>query len=170
MIDLRSGISAHRQSVTEFLETAEGLSSADWERPRAPGKWSPSQIVEHLALTYEISRDMLAGRYPDRAAPRLARPFLRTFFLKPTLKRGHFGKPVKTLPPFEPAEVPAEAQLHAARVRAAASAFEGDLEAAAQSGTSTFDHPFFGKTSLTDYMQFQVIHTNHHRQQLTAAG
>jgi uncharacterized damage-inducible protein DinB len=170
MANPQAGMAEHRQAVTQFLKTAEGLSSADWERPRAPGKWSPSQVVEHLALTYEISRDMLDGRYPDRAAPRLARPFLRTFFLKPTLKRGHFGKPVKTLPPFEPAEVPIEVQLHAARLRAAASAFETDLEAAALSGTSTFEHPFFGKTSLTDYLRFQVIHTNHHRQQLTTAG
>lgn len=170
MADLQAGSADHQKAVAEFIAAAAAVSSADWASARASGKWSPGQVVEHLALTYELSRGMLQGRYPGRTAPRLVRPLLRTLFLKPTLRRGHFGKPAKTLPPFEPTAAPDGFDDLTARLRAEATAFENDLDIAAGSGTATFEHPFFGKISLADYLRFQVIHTNHHRRQLTAVG
>ncbi len=57
-----------------------------------------------------------------------------------------------------------------ARLRAAATAFEEDVETVAGPGQATLDHPLFGKLQLAEYVRLQVIHTHHHRQQLTAAA
>ncbi len=166
MTDLKTVIANNRQAVIDFLTTAGAFAPSEWGRPRAPGKWSPGQVTEHLVLTYELGRGILRGTFPGSAAPRVVRPLARVLFLKRILRRGHFGRPAKTLESLEPAASPASPEVLAARLQAAATAFEEDIEATARSGQATLDHPFFGKVHLDDYVRFQVIHTHHHREQL----
>ena len=61
MIDLKTVLANNREAVADFLNTASALAPSDWGRPRAPGKWSPGQVTEHVALTYEVSRRILHG-------------------------------------------------------------------------------------------------------------
>ncbi len=166
MTDLKTVIANNRQAVTAFLTSAGAFAPSEWGRPRAPGKWSPGQVTEHLVLTYEFGRGILHGTFPGPAAPRVVRPLIRVLSLKRVLRRGQFGRPAKTLKPLEPATSPASPEVLAARLQAAATAFEEEFETAARSGQATLDHPFFGKVHLDDYVQFQVIHTHHHRAQL----
>ena len=168
MTDLKTVIASNRQAVTDFLTTAGALAPSTWGRPRAPGKWSPGQATEHLVLTYELGRSILHGTFHGSAAPRVVRALIRVLFLKRILRRGRFGRPTKTLEPLEPAASPASPDVLAARLQAAATAFEEDMESAARSGQATLDHPFFGKVHLDDYVRFQVIHTHHHRTQLAS--
>ena len=166
MTDLKTVIANNRRAVTDFLSTAGALAPSEWGRPRAPGKWTPGQVTEHLVLTYELGRGILHGTFPGPATPRVVRPLIRVLFLKRILRRGHFGRPTKTLESLEPAASPASPEVLAARLQAAATAFEEDIETTARSGQATLDHPFFGKVHLDDYVRFQVIHTHHHRIQL----
>src|SRR6266487_4574035 len=59
-----------RTAVDGFLATVD-KAGATWRQPRAPGKWSPSQVVEHVARIMEESANVAAGgpfQVPDPAA------------------------------------------------------------------------------------------------------
>jgi hypothetical protein len=54
MADINTALAESRAAVDQMLSAAERSGSA-WATPRAPGKWSPSQIVEHVARALEES-------------------------------------------------------------------------------------------------------------------
>jgi len=163
--DLLTTIHAHQQEVAKFLSAARSV-SAQWAQPRAPGKWSPGQVVEHLALAYETNRGILHGRAP-MTAPRWIRPLIRTFGLKPVLRRGRFIPGSKSPKIFRPGPVPAPPGELLQRLEAAAASFEADVAALK---SETLDHPFFGRLGFSDFVRLQEIHTRHHRGQLARAS
>lgn len=167
MADLPTTIAEHRQVVDTFLVTARAVPVARWGEPPAPGKWSPGQVAEHVTLAYEANRGLLHGRVPGRAAPRLLRPLIRTFLLNPVLRRGRFLPGSKSPKPFRPSAAPATQEILLARLLTAAAELETDLEAAAAAGETALSHPFFGRLPFVDFLRLQVIHTRHHRAQLT---
>jgi Protein of unknown function (DUF1569) len=163
--DLLTTIHAHHQEVDNFLSAGGSVSGSQWTQPRAPGKWSPGQVVEHLALAYETNRGILHGRAP-MTAPRWIRPLIRTFGLKPVLRRGRFIPGSKSPKIFRPGPVPAPPSELLKRLAAAAASFEAD---AAALKSETLNHPFFGRLGLSDFVRLQEIHTRHHRGQLSTA-
>ena len=54
MSDLDLSLAGVHAAVAEFLATGDAA-EATWTMPRAPGKWSPSQVVEHVARIMEES-------------------------------------------------------------------------------------------------------------------
>jgi hypothetical protein len=54
MADVNDVLAANRAAVIDVVVAAE-RSAATWTTPRAPGKWSPSQVVEHVARSLEES-------------------------------------------------------------------------------------------------------------------
>jgi uncharacterized damage-inducible protein DinB len=159
-------IRENHEAVNRLVTAAEALPSAAWDREAAPGKWSPAQIAEHVALSYELSTAALRGAFPGTAAPRFLRPLIRMFFLKPVLASGRFARPAKAPGPFQPSTAPSAAALMLPRIRGASAAFEQAIAGEVSAGRDTMDHPFFGRVPLADYVQLQAIHTNHHRGQL----
>lgn len=162
MPDFKTVLRAHREAVDAFLAAAGAVPSAQWSQPRAPGKWSPGQIAEHLALAYEVNRGVLLGTAQVVAAPRLLGPLIRRFLLGPVLRRGGFIPGSKS-----PSASPAAPAVLLARLRAAVASFEADAGAA---GLITLDHPFFGRLPMVDFVRLQEIHTQHHRGQLVAVA
>ena len=65
MADLRTSRQTNHQAVDAFLTAARTVPAVQWGKARAPGKWSPAQVAEHLALTYEINRGVLHGTAPS---------------------------------------------------------------------------------------------------------
>ena len=169
MTDLEAATSDSRQAVGAFLSDARAVPASAWTRPSAPGKWSPGQVTEHVALAYELSRAVLRRTYAGRSFPRPLRPLLRRVGLEPVLRRGAFGKRNKAPEPLRPGPTPAAQETLTARLQSSAAALEADLAAAARSGQTTVDHPFFGRLPLVDLLRLQVIHTRHHRPQLPGA-
>jgi hypothetical protein len=163
MADLQAAVNTHREAVQAFLAAARAVPEARWTRPRAEGKWSPGQIAEHLALAYDSAREVLHGRVPGQAPPRLLRPLIRTLLLKPILWLGRFPAASKAPAELRPGESPAAAPVLLDRLRAAAAAFESDVSAAR---SATLDHPAFGRLPLVDLVRLQEIHTKHHHAQL----
>ena len=169
MADLQAMISADHQAVGDFTAAARSVPPAQWALPRAPGKWSPGQVTEHVALTYEQSRRMLLGTFTGRAQPRLMQLLARWIFLPLLFKRGDFGKGGARGPRFiEPSGSPAAPDVLLARLERAVSDLENDLLTASAARRTRVDHPIFGRMPLADLLRFLMMHTQHHQPQLSA--
>ncbi|HEU4682060.1 MAG TPA: DinB family protein [Gemmatimonadales bacterium] len=167
MADLQTLLTDHRKAVTAFLAAARSVPLAEWAEPRAPGKWSPGQVTEHVANAYETNRGVLQGGLARPAAPRFLRPLIGLMLGWTVLKRGRFGSGSKSPKPFRPSASPASQEALTGRLQTVADRFEGDITAAAGRGQDAIQHPIFGKLRLTDFLRLDEIHTNHHRPQLS---
>jgi len=168
MNDLAEALRQNRAAVAELLAAAEGA-HAEWAQPPAPGKWSPAQLVEHVARALEQSGRVIAGQPSDFPTfPRLVRPVLRGIFFNKVLKRGRFPGGARTNTALDPATGPATPAEARVRLEAAL----GTLEQAARSrgaGEQRANSTIFGWVPLPDYVMFQAIHTRHHCRRLPAA-
>ena len=50
----RTALDEHRAALAAYLDAAAALSDEAWTRPWQPGKWTPQEITEHLAMTYRV--------------------------------------------------------------------------------------------------------------------
>jgi hypothetical protein len=166
MPDLGIALASNLAAARDFLDATDRLGQV-WTKPRAPGKWSPAQLLEHLVQTHIESGKIIKGM--PVAIPNLPwflRPLLRRFWLRRVLESGDFGRPMKTFSPFEPRTPPADPAQGRERLLAAVRTFEADARAATPIGDYTFTHPSFGTLAVSDYVRFQEIHTRHHLKQL----
>jgi hypothetical protein len=152
-------------AAVEDLAAAGERCSATWTTPRAPGKWSPSQVVEHVARALEDSARALNGqptRFP--VFPAFLRPLIRVAFLRQVLKRGRFGR-AKTNKAMDPESGPGTPVEGRVRLERAMREYDDACRSHAKT-SPTFESTIFGTVSLVDYSRFQVLHTMHHRKQL----
>jgi uncharacterized damage-inducible protein DinB len=165
MTDLASTIRNNQIAIAEFLDAVKAVPAEEWAAPRASGQWSPAQVVEHVALVYELGLKLMKGTATDPSAPRWLRPLIGMFIRRTVLRTGRFMKS-KTAAPFDPQGAPAPRDTLVARLDEASRAFERSAVQEVESGRSTFDHPAFGRFGVADYVQFQAYHTKHHQAQL----
>ncbi len=171
MADPQAVIASNRRAVGAFVHAALAFSPAQWTTPRAPGKWSPGQVTEHVALTYEQSRRMLDGTFAGPAKPWYQQLLARWLGLPQLFKRGDFGKGPFQAPDFiQPSASPPPAGVLLARLEAAVHTLEENLAAATDTREVTVAHPIFGRLPLQDLVHFLSIHTNHHLPQLSAVS
>jgi len=164
MADVNAALVASKEAMDQLIATGEGT-GLSWTASRAPGKWSPSQIVEHVARALEESANVAAGRaskFPK--LPAVLHPVVRGLLFKRVLKKAAFprARTNKALnPPSGPA-TPAEGRV---RLEAAHKKFDEACRQLAARGermrTTTF-----GVVSVEDYVRFMELHTRHHRQQM----
>ena len=126
MADVSPVIAANRDAVNELIAASERCGAA-WTTPRAPGKWSPSQIVEHVARSIEESANMMAGA-PTKfvALPFFLRPVARTLLFKRVLRTGGFPK-ARTNKAMDPQAGPATPGDARARLEGAFARFDREL-------------------------------------------
>ena len=164
MADAGTVLAANRAAVDDLIAAADRTGAA-WTTPRAPGKWSPSQVVEHVARALEESANVVAGtpsKFPT--FPTMLRPIVRGLFFNRVLRKGRFPK-AKTTKALDPATGPATPAEARRRLEGALAQFDQACRTRAASGqiiTSTL----FGAVSVEDYAKFQELHTRHHRAQL----
>ena len=171
MADADVVIASNRRAVREFVDAARAVPPAQWSTPRAAGTWSPGQVAEHVALAYEQSGRMLDGTFTGRAKPWYQQLLARWLGLPSLLKRGDFGKGPFQAPDFiRPSASPSSSDTLLARLEAAAHDLEAALTGAPDARRARVDHPVFGRLPLSDLLRFLVIHTNHHRPQLSAGA
>jgi hypothetical protein len=171
MTNLQIVVTADRQAVGDFVDTARRVPPALWAVPRAAGKWSPGQVTEHVALTYEQSRRMLLGTFTGPVEPWFRQLLARWLFLRPMFKRGDFGKGASLAPDFiQPTGSPASSGELLARLEAAVRDLETDLAVASNARRTHVDHPIFGRLPMADLLRFLMIHTQHHQPQLSAGA
>jgi hypothetical protein len=168
MADPQAVIASNRRAVSAFVESARAVAPAQWTTPRAPGKWSPGQVTEHVALAYEQNRRMAQGTFGGPAKPWYQQLLARLLGLPSLLKRGDFGKGPFQAPDFiQPGQSPAASATLLTRLETAARVIEEDLVSASDR-RKMVDHAIFGRIPLEDVLHFLSIHTNHHRPQLSA--
>src|SRR5437773_10436161 len=90
MANLDAALADTRAAADELMATAERAGAA-WATPRAPGKWSPSQLVEHVSRALEESAHVVT-EHPSKfpSLPSFVRPLLRGLLFKRVLNTGKF--------------------------------------------------------------------------------
>jgi len=167
MADVDAVLAANRAAISDLIASAESAGPA-WMKPRAPGKWSPCQIVEHVARALEESANVVEGapsKFPS--LPSFVRPLLRGLLFNRVLKKGTFPK-AKTSKAFDPASGPALPADARSRLEGAMAKFERACRARAAAGQHV-PSTIFGTVSVADYARFQEVHTRHHRKQMPGA-
>ena len=163
MGDIESALTASRNAADQLIANAASSRRA-WDAPCAPGKWSPSQIVEHVARSYDASANVAAGQpsaFPT--LPSFLHPLLRIVFRR-ILRRGVFpkGKTTKAMNPAAGAATPADGRT---RLMAAHERFEMACRAVAARRTP-MNTPMFGTVALEEFVRFLELHTRHHTRQI----
>jgi len=156
-------------AVNELVAAAERVGDA-WTRPRAPGKWSPSQVVEHVARIMEESANVAAGK--ASSFPTISwflRPIVRVMFFKRTLWRNAFPDDMKAGDAFVPAAGPATPADGRVRLQGALARFEQACRARAVSGQDV-ESPIFGAVPVAGFAKFQELHVRHHTVQIPGAA
>lgn len=162
MSELDTLLAANRAAVDDLMAAAE---RAEWNAPRAPGKWSAAHVVEHVARSFEEAANAVANR-PTKlpTLPRIVRPIAGWLF-RGVLRTGRFPKS-KTSRPLNPMSsdtTPASPAEGKARLDAAFAVFE--RECRARAGLPV-DHISFGRISVEEYVRFVELHTRHHARQI----
>ena len=93
MADVNDVLAANRAAVLDLVAAAE-RSAATWTTPRAPGKWSPSQVVEHVARGLEEAANVVSGAPSIPMPPAFLRPLAQTV-LQPDLEEGRISEGVE---------------------------------------------------------------------------
>lgn len=161
MSDLDTALAESRAALAKLMAAGD-KSAAAWTTPRAEGKWSPSQIIEHVARALEESGKNIKGEpsaFPS--LPVFVRPVVRGLFFNRILKKNAFinGRTNKAMNPAAGPPTPAEGR---ARLQQAHAMFE---RACMDTGPR-FNHGIFGDISTADYARFQALHTLHHTKQI----
>ena len=157
---------AHRTALASYLDRASRLTSERWRAPRAPGQWSPAEISEHLALTYEVGlRELRGGPSAKILTGYWQRLALRWFVMPKLLAGGRLTRRVKA-PKEVRHPVAGEQVATLARLRELAETLERELESAAARGAVRFTHPYFGALDAVQTLRFCAFHAAHHEAQV----
>lgn len=160
MPDINPPLAGVGAAVADLVAAAERAGAA-WTTPRAPGKWSPSQVVEHVARIMEESANVASGtpsKFPTISF--VLRPIVRLLVFKRTLWRNAFPK-MKAIDAFVPlagSATPADGRV---RLQGALARFEQACRARAASGQDVAS-TIFGAVPVADFARFQELHVRHH--------
>lgn len=163
-MDVEPELATMRTAVAEFALAAEAQQDR-WHVPRAPGKWSASQVAEHVARAIDESANEVAGR-PTKFPrfPFFLKPVVRALLLERTLRRGVFPR-TRTGRAFNPDAGPETVAKARLRLEQALGRFEDACRVRAQRHTD-ITSVIFGVVPLLSYIRFQQLHTRHHQKQL----
>lgn len=167
MPDINTALAASKEAIEQLIASGERC-GPEWSAPRAPGKWSPSQIVEHVARSLEESANMAAGqpsKFPK--LPGIVRPLVRRLLFNRVLRKGAFpkAKTNKAMNPVSGPTTPADGRV---RLETAHAKFDAACRRVA-SRDERMRTTVFGAVPVTDYVRFMELHTRHHRKQLVDA-
>jgi hypothetical protein len=156
----------HRDSVEAAARALESQDPSAWNAPIAPGKWSPAEIAQHLALSYAPAiAELEGGRgYAIRLAA-WQRFFARTFVV-PRILAGKFPERAPAPRESRPtggAATPAEG---ARLLRESAEKFAHRLAEARAAGPVRVTHPYFGRLDAPVILRILSVHARHHLAQL----
>jgi hypothetical protein len=160
-------LAAHRAAVIDLVAAAE-RSAATWTTPRAPGKWSPSQVVEHVARGLEEGANVVSGAPSIPMPPAFLRPLLRLFFFNRILKKDAFPKGFKAHKAMNPTSGPATPAQARVRLEGALARFGQECRRRVASGQHLVSTGF-GTVSVEDLVRYSAMHTRHHCKQMPGA-
>jgi len=166
MADINDALADNRAAVLDLVTAAE-RSAATWTTPRAPGKWSPSQVVEHIARGLDEAANVVSGAPSIPMPPAFLRLVARLFFYR-ILKKDAFPKGFKAHNAMNPTSGPATPAEARVRLEGAFARFDQECRKRVAGGQHVVDTAF-GTVSVEDLVRFNAIHTRHHCKQMPAA-
>ena len=164
MADINTALNASKDAIEQLIIAGERTKTS-WTSPRAPGKWSPSQIVEHVARALEESANVAAGR-PSKfpKLPAVLHPVVRGLLFRRVLKKAAFPK-AKTNKAMNPTSGPPTPPEGRARLETAHKKFDEACRQLA-SRNERMRTTTFGAVGVEDYVRFMEVHTRHHAKQM----
>ena len=166
MADVNVVLADNRAAVLDLVAAAE-RSAATWTTPRAPGKWSPSQVVEHVAGGLDEGANIISGAPTMPMPPAFLRPLAKLLF-NWILKRDAFPKGFKAAKALNPTSGPATPAEARVRLEGALARFDQECRRRVASGQHVVSTGF-GTVSVEDLVRFTAIHTRHHCKQMPGA-
>src|SRR4029453_815855 len=166
MADIDTALAASRDAVDQMIRAGE-QSGAAWNAPRAPGKWSPSQVVEHIARGLDEATNIAAGRPSLAMPPAIVRPIVRLiarFMIKRVLRKAAFPTGFKAHKALNPASGPATPAEGRIRLETAHQKFEEACRRSVADGRPMTT--LFGSVPIQDLLRFGELHTRHHVKQM----
>ena len=159
-------VAEHRQAVAACAADIRSLSAADWERAPGEKRWSPAQIAEHLAASYDPPLAELDGTGGFRVVvPWWKRRILRWKFLAPILA-GTFPKGVPAPREIRPSSTSRTPEDGARRLADRAEIFLDRITRAQAEGRARVTHPYIGRLRGADIVRFLTSLVRHHSRQL----
>ncbi|PWT85302.1 MAG: hypothetical protein C5B58_03285 [Acidobacteria bacterium] len=165
MADIDTALAANRDAVDQMIRAGE-QSGAAWSIPRAAGKWSPSQIVEHIARGLEEGANMAAGRPSKVPAPPAVVRLIARFMFKQVLRKGTFPNGFKAHKTMNPASGPATPAEGRIRLETTYQKFDEACRLIAADGRPVIST--FGSVPVQEFVRFNELHTRHHSKQMAA--
>ena len=162
MAEIDTALAASRDAVDAMIRAGE-QSGAAWIAPRAPGKWSPSQIVEHIARSLDEAANVAAGRPSLPMPPAIVRLIAR-FFFKRVLRKAAFPTGFKAHKAMNPASGPATPAEGRIRLETAHQKFDEACRRVAAEGRPMTTG--FGLIPVQDLVRFPELHLRHHTKQM----
>jgi hypothetical protein len=157
----QSALSEQEAAIEACIAVSRRIPDSEWATPRAEGKWSAAQTLEHVGLAYQMVSDDLNGKPPVRKLPRWKQLYLRTFVLPRMLRTDTFREsipaPRETRPDRESHGRAELEELLRSRVKIC---FDAMVEAHARG--KRVNHPYFGSMSLMSMLRLGTAHTRHH--------
>ena len=169
MADIDTALAASRDAVEQMIRAGE-QSAAAWNTPRAPGKWSPSQVVEHIASGLDEAANVAAGRptipMPIPAVVQMMIRPIAGFFFRRALRTATFPTGYKSHKAFNRASGPATPDEGRIRLETAHQKYDEACRRIAAVGRP-MKTPF-GSVPIEDLVRWTERHTRHHTKQMAA--
>jgi hypothetical protein len=169
MAEIEDVIAENRKATEQFLATARNVPKEKWAQPVAPGKWSPAQIVDHVAVTTEVALKAINGDPSMGSIPKFLRFIPRKLGFAPTIKKGRFPEKQRGPAIFAPSTGQPSYEASVEKLNRAIVALETHVRTLIAANQHSFEHTFFGRVSIPDYIRFGTLHTQHHERQLPKA-
>lgn len=161
------GLPGHRDAVEIFLDRADAVPAARWAEPRAPGKWSPAELTEHLSLTYDgVLQELLGGVGVRVRVKGFRRLMIRWLVMPRFLNHGFVPAGVRAPREVVPAGVSPDKAAGLDRFRGRARDFEQAIAPLLHDRQRRVTHPFFGPLTMAQGLRFVEVHLRHHTKQL----
>jgi len=165
-MDHSASVAAIGTLADRILAPLAGRSDADWAHA-SEGRWSPGQIVNHLALAIDLSGKGFASRIdkppmrrrPATPAELAARLLVLRLGWFPVRRRA----PATTTPEPQPDRTATERLLREAVARFAGAA---DTLLPSRAHDLFLKHPVLGDLNYPEWCRFHERHAAHHLKQL----
>jgi len=165
MSSLLSKFEATESQRLEVVSLLDGLSESQRAYKQNPAEWSPSQIAEHLMLSYETvgSREWAKANRANGKAPR-PHPLLLRLILWAIRSDVRLPLPSTAV---EPSGAIAWPQLKE-RFESASQAMRASVESpdAARETNRPFAHPVIGALNTREMLELNHVHNGYHLRQL----
>jgi hypothetical protein len=166
----RAAVDEQEVALAAYVDAAERIPEPAWTRPYAPGKWTPAEITEHLAMTYRVFiGEVTGGPAMKLKLTPFRRRVLKLLMLPHMLFHRTFPRGARAPRELRPdaAALPGKAQA-LADLRALGERFADEAERARGGGRDRVTHPYFGAIDLTRGMRLCAVHLEHHTRQIAS--